>query len=883
MNWHEKSVQETIFNLRSNEETGLSEKDISILKEQYGENLIEDTNKTSIVKKFFLQFNDFMILILLVAAGVSFIMSFADGSSFADSIIILAVVIVNALLGVFQEYKAEKSIEALKELSSPQALVIRDSKTISISTKELVLGDIIMLKAGDLVPADCRLISSQNLKSEESALTGESVPVEKDHEKIIEANAPIGDRHNMVFFGSTISYGRAKAIVTDTGMGTQMGKIAEMIAAQDPDTPLQKRLRATGKILGIGVLFICAIIFVMGFFNDIPMFEMFMTSVSLAVAAIPEGLPTIVTIVLAIGVSRMAKRKAVIRKLPAVETLGSANVICSDKTGTLTQNKMRVTEIRDINGTLPNKNEDRKSILKYVSLCNDSIVNETSGDLNVQGEPTETALIVEAFSEYVSKSELDKSCPRVEELPFDSKRKLMSTIHKWANNKYMVITKGAPDILIEKCTHYYDNGKVLPLNDKEKRMITVNNTDMAEQALRVLAVAFREDSHIPPKDVDKIENNLVFAGLIGMMDPPRAEVKDAVKVCKEAGIKPVMVTGDHLITAKAIAKKIGIMDNYDNAMTGAELSKISDEELTEKIMDYAVFARVSPEDKVRIVKAHQTRGNVVAMTGDGVNDAPALKSANIGCAMGITGTDVAKGAADMVLLDDNFATIVEAVREGRGIYENIKKAIHFLLATNVGEIIIILMAMILRWDTPILAIHLLWINLVTDSLPAIALGLDPVDEDIMKRKPLNPNKSFFGDGAWQRIAIEGIMGGIVALIAFLIGVRYFDLAIARTMCFTTLGISEMVHAFNMRSKKSIFDTNMFNNLYLYGAFAIGAFLQVIIVLVPPFANIFRVVPLNAMQWVTVIGLCLVPIVVVEIEKFVIRLYENKKENRVGGY
>lgn len=872
MIWHNKKWTEVVHTLKSNEEYGLSEKQVKEVQQQYGKNKLLEKKRTSLVIRFFMQFNDFMIFILLLAAAVSFIVSFIQGENdFLDPIIILIIVSLNAILGLVQENKAEKSLEALKNMSAPQAKVIRSGQVQEVNTEELVPGDIILLESGGYVPADARLLSSINLKVEESALTGESLPIEKDANIIASETATIGDRFNMVFSGTSVSYGRGKAIVTATGMDTQMGHIAELIIRDEsPDTPLQKRLERTGKLLGVGAVLICVVIFIMGILRNMPVFTMFMTSVSLAVAAIPEGLPAIVTIMLAIGVQRMAKRKAVIRKLPAVETLGSANIICSDKTGTLTQNKMKVVEVCSLNEVLGANDSQKALILTYGSLCNDSILQNKDGIIDIQGDPTETAIVRAAYNQKIIKPAIDKEFIRIGEIPFDSKRKLMSTVHE-GKGDYIIITKGAPDVLLGRCTHYYDKGKILELTKPKFEEITFQNEKMANKALRVLAVAFKKDTKKPTQFQSKnIESELVFLGLVGIIDPPRKEAKEAVKICKEAGIRPIMITGDHVITAKAIATKLGIMSQGDKSITGQELSKLDQDELCDIINDYSVFARVSPEHKVRIVKAFQDRGNVVAMTGDGVNDAPALKVADIGCAMGITGTDVAKGAADMVLLDDNFATIVEAVREGRGIYSNIKKAIHFLLSSNVGEIITIFIALLLGWSAPLLAIHLLWVNLVTDSLPAIALGLDPADEGVMKRKPYSTKKSFFSDGMWQRIAIEGCMIGLLSIIAFGIGTVYFDTPdshiIGRTMAFATLSISQLVHAFNVRTEKSVFSTSIFENKFLIGAFFIGAILQISVISLPELSNAFRVTPLNINQWVMVFVLSFMPIAIVELEK-----------------
>ncbi|MBE6011830.1 MAG: calcium-translocating P-type ATPase, PMCA-type [Lachnospiraceae bacterium] len=873
MYWHNMSFEETIKELDSDISFGLSNRQAEEKREQYGSNEITEKKRVSPITRFFMQFNDFMIFILLIAAGVSMGISLLNGErDFIDPIIILMIVILNAFLGLFQELKAEKSLEALKKLSAPEATVIRGGKLVKLSTKLLVPGDIIIVHSGDMVPADARLIESINLKAEEAALTGESAPVDKDASLKVKAGSLVGDRKNMIFAGSSITYGRGKAIATATGMYTEMGKIADLISKDEaPDTPLQLKLAETSKILGMGALIICLIIFIIGLLRSFPPFFMFMTSVSLAVAAIPEGLPAIVTIMLAIGVQRMAGRRAIIRRLPAVETLGSANVICSDKTGTLTQNKMRVVEISGLNGELDKKSREYGNILQYGALCNDSVLEVRGEERNVFGDPTESALVLAAYEDMIAKNDLDDKFPRVGEVPFDSSRKLMTTIHK-TDEGYLCITKGAPDILINKCRAYCSRGAEIPLGPSDSQRAKRLNSEMAGRALRVIGISYKIVKELPKNiKAETIENDLVFMGFFGIIDPPRPEVLHAVRVCKKAGIKPVMVTGDHVITAKAIAEKIGIMKAGDKAITGEELNKISQEELNEIIDDYAVFARVTPEHKVKIVKAFQSQGNVVAMTGDGVNDAPALKAADIGCAMGITGTDVAKGAADMVLMDDNFATIVEAVREGRGIYENIRKAIHFLLSSNIGEILTIFVSILLGWDMPLLAIHLLWVNLITDSLPAVALGLDPAEDTAMERKPYSNHRSFFSDGLWKRIAIEGVMIGLLALIAFGTGVVYFDpegsCLIGRTMCFATLSISQLVHAFNMRSEKSIFEVGIKGNLYLIGAFFIGVILEAAVIMIPSVSRIFRVSALDFKQWLIVALLCFMPIFIVEMEKF----------------
>lgn len=895
MKWYEKTKSEVIYCLNTDGEKGLTDRQVLDRLNQYGYNKLIEKKRTNIIIRLFMQFNDFMIIILLAAAGVSFFVSYMEGNmDLTDPIIILAIVTLNAILGLVQESKAEKAIDALKKMSAPTAKVIRGGHFKHVKTEEVVPGDLILLESGDLVTADARIITSHNIKVEEAALTGESFAVEKEADITFEGDIPIGDRKNMVFSGSAIAYGRGTAIVVVTGMETEVGKIASMIMKEESiETPLQNKLADTGKRLGIGALVICTIIFVMGIFRQIPPFEMFMTSVSLAVAAIPEGLPAIVTIVLAIGVQRMAKKNAVIRKLPAVETLGSANVICSDKTGTLTQNKMKVVEISDGFTILDRGGSQSETILTLASLCNDCIIEyDDAKEYKTLGDPTEAAIVTALAQFGISKNKIDKDSERVSEIPFDSKRKLMTTIHR--SNKsgigYTVITKGAPDVLLKICEYYLDNGKVEKMTSSKRKEIKKMNSDMADKALRVIGTAFNNLSNLPSKvESENTEKELVFAGLIGMIDPPREEVFGAVATCREAGIKPVMVTGDHISTAIAIAKKIGVMNIGDKAMSGEELNNMHQDELSDNIFKYSVFARVSPEHKMRIVKAFQSKGAVVAMTGDGVNDAPALKAADIGCAMGISGTDVAKGVADMVLTDDNFATIVDAVQEGRGIFQNIRKAVHFLLSSNIGEIITIFVSILLGWDTPLLAIHLLWVNLVTDSLPAISLGLDETEKDIMKKKSSSNHKTLFSDGLWPRIILEGCMIGMLALLAFGIGIVFFDnhnsVIIGRTMAFATLSMSQLVHAFNMRSDKSIFTIDLFDNKYLVWSLVIGVLLQVMVITIRPIAVIFKVCALSPACWLIVLFLCLLPIALVELEKYLSKdgLKRNYKyERRILG-
>ena len=862
--WETLRKEEVLKKLNTNSKEGLSQEEVKKRQEEYGKNKLKDKPKESFFMKFIKQFNDFMIIILIIASIVSAVISNMQGENdYIDSIIIIAIVVLNALMGVIQEAKAEKSIEALQEMTPMKAKVIRDGITNKIHADEIVPGDLIILEAGNYVPADSRIIESFNLKIEESSLTGETEPVLKDANKICKPNIALGDKNNMAFMASIVVNGHGKAIVTEIGMNTKVGKIANMILEDEaPETPIQKKLGQVGKILGIICLVICFIIFGIGLIKKIDPIEMFMTSVGLAVAAIPEGLPAIVTIMLSIGVTKMAKKNSIIRKLPAVETLGSSSVICSDKTGTLTQNKMKVVEINS---------EDVNLTRELSCMCTDCNILWQEGKLEVNGEPTEVAIVKEGISNGKNKTELYQTMPRVNEIPFDSNRKMMTTIHK-IGNQYRIITKGAPDVLLERCQKQI-NGKLGQNAILQKAKIQKQNEKMAQKALRVIAVGYKDLDFLPQKiDTNTIESNLIFVGLIGMMDPPREGVKEAVKTCKKAGIKTVMITGDHITTAKASAKELSILNPNDKAITGQELDKIPQKELAKNIADYSVFARVTPEHKVRIVKAWQSTGAVVAMTGDGVNDSPALKNADIGIAMGKNGTDVAKNAADMVLADDNFVTIVEAVKQGRNIYDNIKKAIHFLIATNIGEIVTIFMGLVLGLKSPLLAIQLLWINLVTDSLPAIAIGLEPPEKDIMHRKPVDSKKGIFADGLWNKIVVEGIMIGMLTLVAFSLGNKFFGLEVGRTMAFLCMGLLELVHSFNIKSEQSIFKIGILENKFLIGSFIVGTIVQIAVVLIPALAEIFKLVPLNQMQWMITIIISLLPIPIMELQK---KLNETK--------
>ena len=860
--WQTLEKNDVIRRLNTKEREGLTEEEVKIRQEKYGKNKLKDKKKESIIIKFIKQFNDFMIITLIIASIISAVISKMQGENdYVDSIIIIGIVIFNALMGVIQEAKAEKSIEALKQMTPQITKVIRNGKTTEINAEDLVKGDIVILETGNFIPADCRIIESHNLKIEESSLTGEAEPSLKEANIICKKDIPLGDMKNMAFMASTVVNGTGKAIVTETGMETKVGQIANMIIEDEaPETPLQKKLGEVGKILGIACLAICIIIFIIGLIKKIEPIEMFMTAVGLAVAAIPEGLPAIVTIMLSIGVTKMAKRNSIIRKLPAVETLGSSNVICSDKTGTLTQNKMKVVEV---------KSKNPKFIITMATLCTDCEITVENNQEKVIGEPTEKAIVEEGLHIGCNKKETEKIFPRINEIPFDSNRKMMTTIHR-IGNKYRIICKGAPDVLLDKCTK-----EVLEIVDSQdikvktlhKLKIKNENEQMAHKALRVIAVAFKDVTELPSKiDNSTIENNLTFVGLIGMIDPPREGVEEAVKTCKTAGIKTVMITGDHLETAKAIAKDLGILNNGEKAITGQELDKMTQEQLEKNIKEYSVFARVTPEHKVRIVKAWQRNGAVVAMTGDGVNDSPALKNANIGIAMGKNGTDVAKNAADIILTDDNFVTIVEAVKQGRNIYDNIKKAVHFLLSTNIGEIVTIFVGLILGLKSPLLAIQLLWINLVTDSLPAIALGLEKPEKDIMQRKPIDSKKGIFANGLWNKIILEGTMIGVLTLVAFSIGNKYYTLEVARTMAFLSIGFLELIHSINVKNEKSIFEAGLFENKYLVGSFVLGIFVQAIVVVVPAFAKVFEVVPLNLTQWIITIAISILPIPVIELQK-----------------
>ena len=862
MLFHSETKDAVLEELSSNTESGLTAGQVSEELAKHGYNKLREKKKKTNLQRFFDQFKDVMILILIAAAVISFVIACVgnDPMEFFEPVLILLIVVLNAVMGMLQESKAEKALDALKNMSAPHARVLRDGEEKIIDASELVPGDIIRLEAGDFIPADARLLHSVSLKSEESALTGESVPSEKEADELIEKEAPLGDRSNMVFSGCSVTYGTATAVVTATGMDTEMGKIANLLEGEsETQTPLQKKLAQLGKYLGIVALAACVIIFIVGLVSGIPVLEIFMTAVSLAVSAIPEGLPAIVTIVLSIGVQRMVKKNALIRRLPAVETLGSASVICSDKTGTLTQNRMTLvkayldgkTTLEDI-GT--QNSEEVKKLLRYGTLCCDgSVVFHGTEEQHI-GDPTETAIVLAAHKNGMPKDDLGKKYPRLAELPFDSDRKLMSTVNQ-IDGKKIVIVKGAFDMMAERCIA----GDI----EAAKRM----NEKMSKDALRVLAIGYKEIDAIPEMlTSDNLENGLTLMGLVGMIDPPRPEAKAAVATCRKAGIKPIMITGDHVVTASAIAKELGIMQLDDRAITGAELDAMTDTELDNQVEHISVYARVSPENKIRIVKAWQRKGQVVSMTGDGVNDAPALKAADIGCAMGITGTDVAKGAADMTLTDDNFATIVDAVKEGRGIYANIKKVVGFLLGTNIGEVITVFVAMLLWHKSPLLSMQLLWINLVTDSLPAIALGMEAVEPDIMDRKPKPKNEGIFAHGLGLRVVLQGIMFAVLTLIGFKVGENFTGtLAGGQTMAFMVLSLSQVIQAFNMRSDHSLFKIGVFSNHKLNWA-CLASILLVALVLFTPVGIAFGLVILPWQMYLLGLGLIFVPVLLMELSK-----------------
>lgn len=883
--FYTQGVEEVLKSLDTSVD-GLSTAQAKERLDAYGYNELDEGEKRSLLSKFIDQFKDLMIIILLVAAALSIITEGRHGLT--DACIIFAVVVLNAAFGVYQEGQAEAAIEALKNMSSPMARVRRDGNVVEIDSRELVPGDIVLLEAGDVVPADMRLIEAASLKIEEAALTGESVPVEKDVTETVEAEAGIGDRVNMCYQNSNVTYGRGTGVVTNTGMYTEVGKIADMLAnADESQTPLKQSLEQLSKTLTYLIIAIALVTFLVSVFirGEQPL-EGLMVAVALAVAAIPEGLPAIVTILLSLGTTTLAKRNAIVRKLPAVETLGSTEIIASDKTGTLTMNQMTVEKVYT-NGQLQNADTELgadNTTLRIMTFANDTKVDP---DGKLIGDPTETALVQFGLDHNFDVREVLKSEPRVAELPFDSDRKLMSTIHKEPDGSYFVAVKGAPDQLIKRVTRIEINGEVRPITDEDKQAILAINKDLAKQALRVLMMAYKTTSEIPTLESEVVESDLIFSGLVGMIDPERPEAAEAVRVAKEAGIRPIMITGDHQDTAEAISKRLGIIDpndTEDRVITGAELNELSDEEFQKVFKQYSVYARVSPEHKVRIVKAWQNEGKVVAMTGDGVNDAPSLKTADIGIGMGITGTEVSKGASDMVLADDNFATIIVAVEEGRKVFSNIQKSIQYLLSANMAEVFIIFFATLFGWDV-LQPVHLLWINLVTDTLPAIALGVEPAEPGIMTHKPRGRQSNFFDGGVFGAIMYQGVFQTILVLAVYGWGLVFPEHhtqaeihADALTMAYATLGLIQLLHAFNVKSVyQSVFKVGLFRNKTFNWAIPVAFILLMATIVVPGLNNLFHVSHLSFTQWLAVIVGSFLIVVLVEIVKAIQRALGKDKD------
>lgn len=856
-----QSKEEVAQQFSTDLKNGLTKQQVEEHLKQYGHNELEKPKKQPLWLRFLYQFKDALTLILIAAAIISIIV---EPNDWIDSAIIVFVVVVNAILGLVQENNAERALEALEKMASPKAKVIRDGAVMTIDANMVVPGDLLVIEAGDCIASDGRLVECFNLKVDESALTGESVPVEKNMDTIHQEEVPLADRHNMVFASCNVTYGRGIALVTTTGKDNEVGKIATMITqAKKQNTPLQDQLDQIGKTIGIVCIIICIVVFGMEMLSGLAVFDAFKTSIALAVAAIPEGLATVVTVVLALSVQRMVKKNAIVKSLPAVETLGSTSIVCSDKTGTLTQNKMTVVKTyvygQEIE-LIENCSKDAIPLLNYFTLCSDGTISMIEGQEEAIGDPTETALVKASLEKGYPKDVLSKDYPRFQELAFDSERKMM-TVFVRHEGKILSITKGGPDVIFKRC------------NNIDLDTVNRVNETMSNDALRVLALGIRYWQEEPEEYTsDIVENDLTFVGMVGMIDPPRMEAKQAVTEAKKAGVRTIMITGDHIVTASAIARSLGILEPGQKAIMGEDLSKMSDEELTEHIEEYSVYARVAPEHKVRIVNAWKAKDKIVAMTGDGVNDSPALKAADIGCAMGITGTDVAKGAASMILTDDNFATIITSIREGRGIFDNIKKDVQFLLSSNIGEVITIFGASLISFITPyefgvpLLPIHLLWVNLITDSLPAFALGMEPTEKTVMERKPREKNESFFAHGLGFTIAWQGLMIGVFTLIAYAIGNQQ-DHTIGMTMAFITLCGCQLVHSFNVKSSGSILNRSLFSNPYLWGALAAGLLLQVVILAVPELSTIFKLQPLNAVQWLICLGLCLSTTVICEIVKY----------------
>lgn len=878
--WSAKSSQQILLELQVDPAIGLSSEEARVRLARYGPNQLKGESRKGLLSLFIAQLKDMLIYVLLAAAIITIVIG-----EYVDAVIILLVVLLNALIGVFQEYKAEKALEALKQMTSPHALVRRDGEIREIDSSDLVPGDIVILDTGRYVPADIRLTESFNLQIEESALTGESVAVEKNaHCTLTDPRTPLGDKCNMAFMSTLVTYGRGEGVVVSVAADSEVGKIAEMLDEEvEETTPLQKRLAQLGRVLGILAIAICVLIFIISLFQNRDLYEMLLTAISLAVAVIPEGLPAIVAIVLALGVTRMSAKKAIIKHLTAVETLGSVNIICSDKTGTLTQNKMTVVKhytYQHLSDVIPDPNlqvdKDTEQLIASLILCSDATYDNGKGT----GDPTEIALLALAERYHIPRQEMILSHPRVSEMPFDSDRKLMSTLTRETDG-YRVHTKGALDSLLNISVNVLVQGKVVPLNEDMKQEYLRMAEEMSGQALRVLGAACKDSPTIIAPD--DMERDLTLLGLVGMIDPPRVEVKDSIKQAVSAGVTPVMITGDHKHTAFAIARELGIAQSLEQTVSGDEIDSLSDAEFIRRIKDYRVFARVSPQHKVRIVKAYKAHGNIVSMTGDGVNDAPSLKNADIGVAMGITGTDVSKGASDMILADDNFTTIVHAIEEGRTIYANIKKAVVFLLSCNLGETIAILASVLLSWPMPLLPTQILWINLITDTLPAISLGVDPGDHDVMKMKPRDPKESFFAGGAGIRALIGGFLIGVLTLIAFYFGLKETGYSLtsqnipenalnyARTMAFVVIAASQLFYSLSMRSaSKMILEIGIFSNPYLIGAIIAGFLLQVMVISVPLLAGAFKLQMLSPESWCLVVGLALVPEMVNELIKIVKR-------------
>lgn len=862
--YYQQSVEQVVRQLKTDLTQGLSSADVAVLQKRDGLNEFAKKQHTSLWQKFIAQFKSFMIIVLLVAAVISGVTGYMNGEGITDAIIILSILIVNAIIGVFQEAKAENALDALEKLSAPHCKVIRNGEHQVIESRELVVGDIVEIETGDSVPADLRLVESVNLKIQEAALTGESLPVEKTIGTIAD-DVPIGDRTNMAFSSCSVTYGRGVGVVVATGEKTEVGKIAAMIkSVPDMRTPMQVRLDKLGKVLAIISLIVCAVIFIIGLCYGRGLMEMFMTAVSLAVAAIPEGLPAVSTVVLALGVQRLAKQNAIVRNLPSVETLGSTTVICSDKTGTLTQNKMTVMD------SFPKISEN---LVIIGALCNDTTRGD--GDTLI-GDPTETALISYADNNFCRQEQCNELYPRIAERPFDSERKLMTTLHRKDKQTIFIATKGGFDELLAVCDRIEDDGKIRTITDADKKSLAAANTAMASKALRVLCMAYKEVGITEEPDAEQLatitanaERDLIFVGMVGMIDPPREEARVAVEQCKRAGIKPVMITGDHKITASAIAQSLGIMTVTDKVLTGSDVESMCDEELRNIAGSVSVFARVAPEHKVRIVEAYQKLGNVVAMTGDGVNDAPALKLANIGVAMGITGTDVSKEAADVVLADDNFATIVQSVREGRRIYDNLIKSIQFMISTNLGEIVLLLVAVLCNFDMPLLPIQLLFINLVGDSLPSLALSVDHAAKNIMSRKPIDPNQGIFTKAFTTKITVQALIIGAVTIAAYLIGLQH-SIETARTMTFAVMIFSQFTMIFSIRSGNSWFTERFFSNRWLWATIVLVTGLTLLVMLIPAMQSLFKLTALTATQWWIVAGLSIGVLLLSEICKLFTR-------------